>query len=166
MLDDGDASEGEVIAVLQVSPGRRWLGILMMAGLSIVLVYMASRVPFGAAQIGVIAIALLILWAAHRQHQATQIALELTLTELRVQGGSVLAKVDDMTRIDRGALAFKPSNGFLIHLRSRHPREWVPGVYWRARRRMGVGGVTSAGEAKYMAETIATLIATRDGDVD
>jgi hypothetical protein len=84
--------------------------------------------------------------------------IELTETEIRTSNGEVLARMDEILAVDRGAFAFKPSNGFTLKLNTKKPRAWAPGLWWRFGRRVGVGGVTSAGQAKFMAEQIALRI--------
>ena len=65
--------------------------------------------------------------------------------------------------VDRGLFAFKPSNGFVVVLSQGGWRGWAPGLWWRLGRRLGVGGVTSAAQAKAMAEILSIEIARRDG---
>jgi hypothetical protein len=38
---------------------------------------------------------------------------------------------------------------------------WVPGLWWRIGRSVGVGGMTGAAETKMMAEMIEAMIAVR-----
>ncbi len=71
----------------------------------------------------------------------------------------VLCRIDDIDKVERGTFAFKPSNGFLIRLKTPGTRAWVPGVWWRLGSRIGVGGVTAAGEGKAMADVLASRVA-------
>ena len=66
--------------------------------------------------------------------------------------------------MDRGTFAFKPSNGFLLRTATKQPRLWKPGLYWRMGRRIGVGGITRAAEAKLMADVIAVRLAERQAE--
>jgi hypothetical protein len=68
-----------------------------------------------------------------------------------------------MVSVARGALAFKPSNGFPVTLRARGPFVWEPGLWWRIGRRVGVGGVTPGTPARFMAERMQERIARREG---
>ena len=103
-----------------------------------------------------------ILWVAQKMWQATELTIELTDTELRDSAGQVIAKVDQIVSIDRGMLAFKPSNGFIFKVAEAQPKAWRPGLWWRIGRRVGVGGVTSGGPTKMMADVIAAKIAERE----
>ena len=67
----------------------------------------------------------------------------------------VLAHLDEIKSVDRGAFAFKPSNGFLVVLKRRtHSRAWQPGVWWRLGGYIGVGGVIPSHQSRLVAETI------------
>jgi hypothetical protein len=65
--------------------------------------------------------------------------------------------------VERGAFAFKPSNGFLVRLDKPLGRGWAPGLWWRLGRLLGVGGVTSASQSKAMAEILSLELARRAG---
>jgi hypothetical protein len=93
--------------------------------------------------------------------RATATGLEPTRERLRDEAGEVLCEVAEVARVERGPFAFKPSNRFLIVLGSAPGRRWAPGLKWRIGRRIGVGGVTSKGEAKAMADILAALVAER-----
>ncbi|MEJ6609340.1 MAG: hypothetical protein QNL63_06380, partial [Paracoccaceae bacterium] len=73
----------------------------------------------------------------------------------------VIAYVDQIVSIDRGMLAFKPSNGFIFKVKTAQPRAWNPGLWWRFGRRVGVGGVTPGSSTKMMADIIAAKLAER-----
>lgn len=101
------------------------------------------------------------LWGAVNAWIATARGLELTKEELRDTDGRVLCRVDDIRSVTSGALAFKPSNGFVIRLKSSHRMAWAPGLWWRLGRMVGVGGMTSGAEAKYMAEVLKAMVSER-----
>lgn len=69
--------------------------------------------------------------------------------------GRPLALMEDIQEIERGMFALKPSNGFVVRLKTKAAPAWAPGLWWRTGRRLGVGGVTSAGAAKAMADLLA-----------
>jgi hypothetical protein len=73
----------------------------------------------------------------------------------------MIVPIDQIRSVERGVFAFKPSNGFTIRLKSKAPAAWQPGLWWRAGRSVGVGGVTSSTPAKFMAEQIHDLITSR-----
>lgn len=152
----------DILAIVEVSPARRWLGVIMLAGLGGLLIYVALAAPpqlqWQAFLLGVGAVA---LWMANGMRRATERRIELTETELRSSDGQVIALVSYIQGVDRGVFAFKPSNGFILKTRMPGKRAWRPGLWWRIGRRVGVGGVTSAGQTKAMSEILLVLIAQR-----
>jgi hypothetical protein len=80
---------------------------------------------------------------------------------LRTSRGRVICRIADVKSVERGVLAFKPSGGFLIRLSTRQPFAWAPGIWWRWRRTVGVGGVTRGAEARAMAEILELVLADR-----
>lgn len=159
-----DASETEVLATVKASKGRRFLGIGLLGVLGVLVIYVAFVTPptFGW-QVFLIAVGVTALMVADAMRRSTAYVLELTRTELRDSGGIVIAEVANITGIDRGAFAFKPSNGFLLRLATPGPRTWRTGLWWRFGRRVGVGGMTPGRQTKYMAEIIAVMLAEREG---
>jgi hypothetical protein len=67
--------------------------------------------------------------------------------------------------VDGGVFAFKPAAGFLIHLKAPSTRVYAPGLWWRAGRRIAVGGVTGRAEGKAVSELINVMLADRDGEL-
>jgi hypothetical protein len=158
-------SADEVLARVSPSAGRRLIAIGMLVGLALLLVYVAiAKPPALGWQIFLLAVASGALMIANAMRKSTRLALELTREVLRDDSGVVLVRIEDVASVDRGAFAFKPSNGFLLRLRKPYPRAWQPGLWWRAARRIGVGGMTPMQSTKYMAEAIALLLADRDRD--
>jgi len=102
-----------------------------------------------------------VLVLAEKLRRATRDELILYADRLMDSNGEVLAMLDDIQSVDRGAFAFKPSNGFTLKLKSKQPRSWAPGLFWRFGHFLGVGGAVSAGQAKFMAEQIALSLAQR-----
>jgi len=152
----------EILAVVEASAARRWMGIIMLAGLGGLLIYVALAVPPTPAwQVFLIVVGGLALLMAERMRRATEYRIELTETELRFSDGLVIAPVAEIQRVDRGVFALKPSNGFMVRTSKPAPRAWRPGLWWRIGRRIGVGGVTSAGQTKALSEILAVLVAQR-----
>lgn len=154
----------EPIYRLKPTPVRRALGIALLAALGAFLIWLfflgdgmewAIRGFLGAA--GLIA-----LFGAERMRQATRLSVELWPDGLRDSAGRELAAMTAIRSVDRGAFAFKPSNGFLVRLDKTAPRGWAPGLWWRFGRSLGVGGVTNRDEAKLMADLLAQQLAERD----
>ncbi len=152
-----------VLAQLRPSSPRRVFGTAVLGTLAFVLIYMALRYP--AAAFGwtlfLLAMGFGTLWMAWRLWHATAHGLILTAEALVATDGQVLAHINDVTAIDRGALAIKPAGGFTLVTRTAGVRNWAPGLWWRAGRRVGVGGVTHRHEGRFMAEQIAALLAAR-----
>lgn len=148
------------IATLQASALRRLFayGAIFVLGAMLVVLAFIQPPAFGW-QIFLILLGAGALVVAERLRRATLLGLVLTETELRDTSGVVLTTLDNISSVDRGAFAFKPSHGFVLRLRaSAGPRAWAPGLWWRYATRIGVGGVTPSGPAKYMAEQIALRI--------
>lgn len=151
----------DVIATLNASPPRRFMGTAMLVLLGGLLIYLGLSLTLGLSQIGLVLGGVLALALGMRLHSVTGQVLELTAQELRVAGGETLARVAEVEKVERGAFAFKPSNGFLITLSHSGPRRWAPGLYWSFSRKIGIGGVTGAPQTKAMAEALSGLIALR-----
>lgn len=155
----------EILSTVTPTPVRRVLGTAIIAALGGVLVWLALTTATGLWwRVMLLAFGVAALYATLRLWQATAARVELTETQLRLSTGLVLADLDQIVAIDRGMFAFKPSNGFVVKLARVHDRGWAPGLWWRTGRRIGIGGVTSAHEAKMMAELIAMLIAARQAN--
>lgn len=144
---------------LKASSGRRVLALGVLLGLGGVLLLLAlgdgmtlwGRLLLGGFGGGA-------LWLSYRVWRATEGALRLTDRGLEDAGGMLVAGYENIASVDRGVFAFKPSNGFLLRLKTPVARRWEPGLWWQFGRRIGVGGVTSAGPAKAMAEQIALTL--------
>ncbi len=156
-------NDDEVLARVSASMGRRILGVTSVGLLGLFLIYIAfTRPPAFGWQIFLLAFGGASLWLADLMRRATAEVIELTETELRDTSGTVIARMDDISGIDRGFFAFKPSNGFLLKTKKPGPRAWRPGLWWRAGRRIGVGGMTPGSQSKAMSEIIAIKLAQRE----
>jgi len=155
-------SDPQPIAVLAATQPRRWLawGMLTLLGLLLVLVALRHPpAPLWQAYLLLFGIGSVVM--ADWLRRATQGVLTLYPDALVDSDGTVLARLADIRSIDRGAFAFKPSNGFILRLERRGTRVWRPGLWWRFGRRIGVGGVVPSAPARVMAEQIALMLATR-----
>ncbi|MEP0156138.1 hypothetical protein [Pseudophaeobacter sp.] len=152
----------EVLVTVEASGLRRVMGVAMLAVIGVLLLYVAASKPPSLAWLAfLLGIGLGALWLSVRMWQATSHKIELTETVLRCTDGTVIAQVCDIEAIDRGFFAFKPSNGFLIRTATPGARVWLPGLWWRAGRRIGIGGVTPGSQSKTMSEILAAMIAQR-----
>ena len=139
----------------------------MLGGLGCLVIYVAFIAPPEFMwQVFLIGVGAAAIWMADRMRRSTETRIELTETELRSSDGRVIALVADIENVDRGFFAFKPSNGFVVRVKSKGPRAWCPGVWWRLGRRIGVGGVTAAGQTKAMSEILAMMLAQRNQDAN
>ena len=153
----------EVIGTVSASMGRRVLGIASLALLGVLLIYVCFAQP--PALLGQFFLLLTgggALWMADKMRRATATVIEMTATQLRDSSGVLICLIDDIESIDRGFFAFKPSNGFLLKTKTPGSRTWRPGLWWRAGRRIGVGGMTPGHQTKFMSEILAATIAQRD----
>lgn len=153
--------EGEqIIATLTPSPVRRWLAMGFTGSLGAVcLLLVLLRPPAETTWI----VFLLVLgggsiWMSRRLAVATRTRIELTARGLRDASGRVLAPVDRIVAVERGAFALKPSNGFLVRLSAPGRAAWQPGLWWRVGRCVGIGGVTPSAQGRMMADALTALI--------
>ncbi len=152
----------EVLVTVEASGLRRVMGVTMLAVVGVALLSVAvSNPPSLAWLVFLLVVGLGALWLAVRMWQGTQYTIELTEEVLRCTDGTVIAQVSDIEAIDRGFFAFKPSNGFLIRTATPGARVWLPGLWWRAGRRIGIGGVTPGSQSKTMSEILSAMIAKR-----
>lgn len=160
--------QNEVLATVTVSATRRWLALSMLGGLGVLLIYFAFATPPAnfALQAFVIVLGGLSLALMMKMHAGTSGQIDLTRAGLRDSDGTLIAPIEAIQAVERGAFAFKPSNGFLVRLdlnatEEDLPRVWRPGLWWRLGRRIGVGGVTPGNQTKIMAELLQALIVER-----
>ncbi|MDF0600138.1 hypothetical protein P1J78_05290 [Psychromarinibacter sp. C21-152] len=153
----------EIIATLAPSQGRRWIAVAMLLVLGGLLLWLAFSTPAAAllVQLFLLGLGLAALVMAELIRRATETWIELTEDGLRDGTGRELCRMDRIAAVERGAFAFKPSNGFLVRLTEPGERAWQPGLWWRFGRRVGVGGVTPAGQGKFMADMIALRLRER-----
>ncbi|MEY8880605.1 hypothetical protein [Donghicola sp. XS_ASV15] len=139
------------------SPMRIWLGVAAMMGLGAILIYLAlGHTPVTLVLRGFLLVfAGLAIFGGWKMMQSGQLSLILEGDSLTDSAGRVVATIDNIEKVERGAFAFKPSHGFLLHLNEPMPRAWFPGVWWRMGRRVAVGGVLPGGETKAVADMIA-----------
>ena len=153
----------EVIGTVSASMGRRVLGITSLALLGAMLIYVCfTQPPEILGQFFLFLTGTAALWMADKMRSATSTVIVMTATELRDSSGDLICLIEDIEGIDRGFFAFKPSNGFLLKTKSPGSRTWRPGLWWRAGRRIGIGGMTPGNQTKFMSEILAATIAHRD----
>jgi hypothetical protein len=155
-----DRGEDDVLITISPSPFRRWSAILVFVALGFVLLWLAFM---GKGEIGwrlfFVAFGVAAFWMSDLMRRSTMQEIELTRGEIRTTDGRVLTTVSNVSKVERGAFAFKPSNGFLVRLKVPSGRGWAPGLWWQSGTYLGVGGVVSAGQSKAMAEILAAILA-------
>ncbi len=153
----------EELARITASPSRRLIGVAAMLGLGGLLLYMAVTTPGMHILFRGILFVLGLggLWVSQVMWQATGHALILTEEALTDSDGTVIARLDQIAKVDRGMFAMKPSNGFLIVLKEPAPRVWRPGLWWRVGRRVAVGGVTAGGQTRPVADIMNHLLSQK-----
>lgn len=152
-----------IIAEVHPAPARLAFSLFVQYALALLVLYLAfAHPPELVFQIVLIVIALGFIYLAEQGRRVKGMVIYLSRQRLWDSKGREIAKLDQIKSVDRGALAFKPSNGFLLRLDSAPGHVWVPGLWWRLGRSIGVGGVTPAGATKFMGEMIATLLNERD----
>ena len=159
----------EVLVKLEVSQGRRLFGVIAIAGLGLILLYIAAAFPPSS----ILSLAFLVLiggffvWASYRLFRSSDNTILLTRETISTASGLVLCRLDQIAKVDRGFFAFKPSNGFLILLKEKGPRSWAPGMWWSFGKSIGLGGVTSPRQSKEMVSILQMLVAEmQQTDVD
>ena len=156
MMDEpSDQKTEDILSVLPASVGRRWMGIIVFFALGVVLLWLgiANSPSIGWRVIFIVGGAAA-LWGGDVMRRATADEIVLTREVLRTRSGRVLTRVDNVEKVERGAFAFKPSQGFLVRLKTPAVPGWAPGLWWARGTYIGVGGVVSAGRAKAMAEIL------------
>ena len=154
-----------IYARVWASEIRRGFACAVLYGLAALLFYVAfARPPEAFWLVFLLIFGVATLFVAEKLRKASRLEILLTADDVRDSNGRILAEMVDIESVQRGAFALKPSNGFTLVLRNRAPRAWVPGMWWRMGRRVGIGGVTGAGPAKFMAEQIALRLAAHPSD--
>ncbi|PWK60912.1 hypothetical protein [Roseicyclus mahoneyensis] len=164
-----DPDPNEVLATIDPQPVRRVFTTGVVGLLGAILLYVAAATPpvDPAWLVFLIVTGFGALYLAWRVWLATAVTLELTRSELREAGGRVLFSLDEVDSIDRSVFAFKPAGGFLVRLKAptTRGRVYAPALWWRARRRVAVGGATAGSQAKPVADLISIILAERRGDL-
>lgn len=150
-------AEPPVLAVIEPSEPRRWIAVGTLVALGGLLLFLAFTATYGSLlpTILFIVIGIGAIYLGDRMRRSTAMRLELSDNGLIESSGRVVCRMDEIAEVQRGAFAFKPSNGFMILLKEKGKATWEPGLWWRIGRRIGVGGVTPAAQGKFMADLIA-----------
>jgi hypothetical protein len=153
----------DVRFILRPSRARLWFALAALAGAGLAFVWIG--VVLAEAGPGLRAVAVvaggLLLWGLARLHDAGGRALVLTDAGLSDTRAGPICAIADIRGVERGVFALKPARGFALRLAAPARRRWVPGLWWRTGRTIGVGGLTGSGETRVLAEMIAAMVAAR-----
>ncbi|MCP3971515.1 MAG: hypothetical protein GY717_14600 [Rhodobacteraceae bacterium] len=160
-----ETDEDEVLAVIGASMLRRWLAMAVMVGSGAALIWFGLGAETTGAlwKLCLVALGAGLIVLADAMRRATSRVIELTRGGLRETDGRVLCAFDEIAKVERGAFSMKPPNGLLVRLNVSRPVAWAPGLWWRYGRKLGIGGVTPVGQAKFMADMIGLLLMEQDG---
>ena len=151
----------DVLATLRASPLRRAFALFALGSLGAVFVYLAIALQTGLAyRLALIAIAVPAFIAFDRMRQASRGTFTVTDDGLWFND-TLLAPMAGIERVEVGMFALKPTNGFAVIMQGKAANTIAPGMYWQFGRRIGVGGVTEPGAAKFMADTLIVLLKER-----
>lgn len=153
----------EPIAVLNVSQSRRIFGTFAQLGVGVMMLFVAAKYPpqNPVALVFLIAFGGFMLWQARNLYRSAGRHLVLTRETVEDSSGVVLCRLDEISSVERGPFALKPSNGFALVLKKSQPKAWCPGLWWRLGRRVGVGGTTAGRSTREMADMIAVMLTDR-----
>lgn len=149
----------------RASVARRYFGVATQVLLGGLLLYVAFATPpedLGW-QIFLIGLGALALGTAARAWDGSKHAVVLREDGLFCEDGTPIARLSEIKDVDRALFSFKPSNGFIVRMNCRQKRGWVPGMWWRFGRRVGVGGVLPSAQARMMADALSAMVKMRDG---
>ena len=156
------SAQDEILARIAPSSARRFLALATLYALGLLQAWLGFSVEASAlATVIPFAFAVIVLAIAEKMRRSTRSDIVLTTRALWDGDGTLIADLDTVERVERGAFAIKPSNGFMLLTRDKARRDWRPGMWWRTGRRVGVGGILAAGAARFMAEQIAAQLALR-----
>ncbi len=155
------------LARLDVSSFRRTLGVSVQVVLAVFLLFTVATNPTTSIfwSLALAAFGFGLLWFAWRFWHATQHSLILTGDGLFDSDGKHFCSFDEITKVDRGLFAFRPSSGFLIRLNRPVPRGWAPGLWWSFGKSIGVGGATSRPAGKQMADILSVMLTDRGAEI-
>lgn len=163
-MSDDQTQSDDIISILKPSPIRLWMAVLIIGFFGALMLWLAatgaaSSIFMSVVFVGISAVSFL---AAGRIHGVKDKEIILSRAGLFENDGRTLCRIEEVKEIDRSFFAFKPSNGFAVRLKEPSTRAWVPGLWWRFGRRVGVGGVTGVGEAKAMSDMLVLLLKDSD----
>jgi hypothetical protein len=151
------------LATLRPSAPRLWFAVICLAAFAGTLLWIAvAQPPDSLGWRGFLLLsAILVGWSGLRLLHLRDRALVLTEDALVDTKGGVVCRIADIERLNTSTFALKPARGFAIDLVQSGERAWIPGLWWRIGRNVGVGGMTAALDTRMMAERLEALVAAR-----
>lgn len=155
----------EPLHILRPSKPRRIVGAVVQGTLGLLLIWLGLVHPPAALgwQLFLLGLGVGALMMAQMGWRGSDQGIVLDETGLYQEDGRPIAPIEAIVAVDRALFSFKPSNGFLIRLDRSLGRAWVPGMWWRVGRRVGIGGVVSGADTKVAADALSFMVAQRDG---
>lgn len=151
------------LITVRPSPARLWFSVFSLGALGALMLWIALAHP--PADLGWRIFLLVgggaIAWGGVSLIRLRERALVLTEEALIDTHRGEICRIADVAQVNRGVFTAKPARGFALKLTQRGDRSWVPGLWWRVGRSVGVGGMTGAAQTRLMAEMIEAMIAMR-----
>ena len=159
-MDKNEPAEIEILAQIQPSQARFWgaFGVISGFGLFLMWIALSGAAPSALGSFIFVVFSLLCFVIVYKIRATQGRGILLTREGLFDTTGRAICALDEIEKIERSFFAFKPSNGFLVRLKTPLETAWVPGLWWRFGRRVGIGGITSVSECKAMADTISIIV--------
>ncbi len=147
------------ILKIQPSASRRIFSVLILSLSAGVMIYFAITDPEQSIVLKLILLFLagIFLWQVQASLRFPNAALILKRDGLYDDQGELICRLSNIALVDRGWFSIKPSNGFLLRLHEKTSIKWLPGVYWRIGKRMGVGGAISPAQTKEFSDKLLLL---------
>lgn len=154
------SAPNDPIITIRPSQARYGFGLVMIGCLSAVLLWVGLTGPDFSLinRLLVLAPGLLLAYLCFAMWKAGRHAIVLTDDGVFDTAGNALCSIEQIKGIDRSFFAFKPSNGFIIQLKAPMPRAWLPGIWWRVGKNVGIGGIIQGGETKAMSDVINMML--------
>lgn len=158
----------DVIVKIQPSLSRRVFGVILLSLAALVLLNFAFAQATNSWMLRLLlfVMAAVFFWQAQANLRFKDAALVLTREGLFDGRGNLICSMSNIAKVDRGWFSFKPSNGFLLHLKEPMTTKWSPGLFWLIKTRMGVGGAISPSQTKEMSDKLILLIEESRHGVD
>jgi len=76
--------------------------------------------------------------------------------------GRLVCEISAIEAVDTSPYSFKSTNGFIIRLKQNGSIDWSPGLFWKFKRRISVGGLISKNESKLLSASIITIVSQQN----